>query len=194
MIAINLMGNPRFIVLIEETNLGKKPSFSTLEATLTESLTDYGYHGIDPKQKKLIDETEEFRKAKRGDTPAAINIAKRMQADVVIAGNVYTEGLPKNDYFRGTNWASSKAYSYVRAIIVETGEVLDINSPQCIDTGLTQWDAGVKAIKKCGNEIANNLIWNIPQHIGVTQEKTVQLVINSISYSEYLTLPEKLEK
>jgi hypothetical protein len=117
-----------------------------------------------------------------------------MQADVVIIGKAYTEGLPKNDFFRGTNWVSSRAYSSVRAIIAETGEVLDINSPQCIDTGLTQWDAGVKAIKKCGNEIANNLIWNIPQHIGVKQEKTVQLVINGISYSEYLTLPAKLGK
>lgn len=193
-IVINLMGNPRFIVLIEETNLGNEPSFSTLEATLTESLTGYGYHSIDSEQKKLIHETEEFRKAKMGDTLAAINIATRMQADVVIIGKAYTEGLPKNDFFRGTNWVSSRAYSSVRAIIAETGEVLDINSPQCIDTGLTQWDAGVKAIKKCGNEIANNLIWNIPQHIGVKQEKTVQLVINGISYSEYLTLPAKLGK
>ncbi len=193
-IAINLMGNPRFIVLIEETNLGKKPLFSTLDAVLTESLTDYGYYNIDLEQKPLIDETEELVKAIRGDVSAARNIAGRVQADVVIAGNVYTEGLPKNDLFQGTNWVSSMAYSSVRAIIVETGEILDINSPQCIDVGLTRQDAGVKAIRKCGNEIANNLIWNIPQHIGVTQEKTVQLVMNSISYSEYLALPEKLGK
>jgi len=193
-IVINLMGNPSFIVLIEETNLGQEPSFSTLEATLTESLTGYGYHSIDSEQKKLINETEEFRKIKMDDTLAAIQIATRMQADIVIVGKAYTEGLPKNDFFRGTNWVSSRAHSSVRAIIVETGEVLDINSPQCIGTGLTQWDAGVKAIRKCGNEITNNLIWNIPQHIGVTQKKTVQLVINDISYSEYLTLPAKLGK
>ncbi len=55
---INIMGNPRFIVLVDETNIEEEPPFSTLEATLTESLTDYGYHSIDPAQKKIIEETE----------------------------------------------------------------------------------------------------------------------------------------
>ena len=151
---INIMGNPRFIVLVDETNIEEEPPFSTLEATLTESLTDYGYHSIDPAQKKIIEETENARRAKRGDTTAAQKLAMRMQADVIIAGQVYTEKLPKHEYFEGTNWVSSKAYSTVRAVIAETGEILDVASPQKPGAGLTYRDAGTKAIKQCGQSMA----------------------------------------
>ncbi len=192
-LVINLMGNPRFIVTIEETNLGKKPAFSKLEAILTETLTNYGYLSIDSKQKKLIDESKELGKPKRIDNASFRDIAMQMQVDVIIVGKIYTEGLPKNKYFHGTNWVSTKAYCSVSAIIVETGEILEIQSSQCVGTGLTQLDAGEDAIGKCGNKIASKLIWNIPQHIGVTQERTVQLVINGLSYSEYLTLGDQLE-
>jgi len=189
---INMMGNPRFIVLIDEANNGEKPPFSTLEATLTETLTDYGYHSIDPTQKKIIEETEDARRAIGGDTKAAQKLAMRMQADVIITGKVYTEKLPKNEYFKETNWVSSKAYSTVRAVIAETGKVLDVASPEKPGAGLTFNDAGTKAIKQCGQSLADDLIWNIPQHIDVYDGKTIQLLVNGIEYSDYSKLTGEL--
>ncbi|ODS30685.1 MAG: hypothetical protein SCARUB_04206 [Candidatus Scalindua rubra] len=189
---INIMGNPRFIVLVDEANIGEEPPFSMLEATLTEALTGYGYHSIDPKQKKLIEETEDARRAKRGDTTAALKLAMRMQADVIIAGKVYTEKLPKHEYFEGTNWVSSKAYSTVRAIIAETGEILDVKSPLKPGAGLTYRDAGTKAIKQCGQDMADDLIWNIPLHIGASEEKTIQLLVSNLAYSDYSKLTGEL--
>ena len=190
---INIMGNPRFIVLVDETNIEEEPPFSTLEATLTESLMDYGYHSIDPAQKKIIEETEDARRAKSGDTAAAQKLAMRMQADVIIAGQVYTEKLPKHEYFEGTNWVSSKAYSTVRAVIAETGEILDVASPQKPGAGLTYRDAGTKAIKQCGQSMADDLIWNIPLHIGASGEKTIQLLVNNLAYSDYSKLTGELK-
>ena len=189
---ISLMGNPRFIVMIEETNIGKEVPFSTLEATLTEALTDYGYHSIDPKQKKIIEETDDVRRAIGGDTKAAHKLAMRMQADVIIIGSVYTDKLPKSEYFEGTNWVSSKAYSTVRAIIAETGKVLDVISPQKSCTGLTYQDAGIKAIKKCGEAVADDLIRNILQYINVYEGKTIQLLVSGIDYSDYSKLAGNL--
>lgn len=189
---IDMMGNPRFIVLVDEVNNGEKPPFSTLEATLTEALTDYGYHSIDPTQKKIIEDTEDARRAIGGDTKAAQKLAMSMQVDVIITGKVYTEKLPKNQYFEGTNWVSSKAYSTVRAIIAETGRILDITSPDKPGTGLTFNDAGTKAIKQCGNSMADDLIWNIPQHIDVYGGKTIQLQVNGIEYSDYSKLTGEL--
>ncbi|MFQ5964336.1 MAG: hypothetical protein ACE5KZ_08640 [Candidatus Scalinduaceae bacterium] len=191
-IIIDLMGNPRFMVLVGETNIGEKPPYSVLEAELTESMTGYGYHSIDPEQKKLIENTEQARKAKGGNNVEARELALRMQADVVIVGKVYTEKLPKNEYFRGTNWVSTKAYSSIKAIIAETGQILDVKSPQQAGTGLTYWDAGTKAIKQCGQDLANNLIWNIPLHIGSSQAKTIQVVVNNLSSSDFAKLAGKL--
>jgi len=189
---INMMGNPRFIVLIDEANNGEKPPFSTLEATLTETLTDYGYHSIDPTQKKIIEETEDARRAIGGDTKAAQKLAMRMQADVIITGKVYTENLPKNEYFKKTNWVSSMAYSTVRVVIAETGKILDVSSPEKPGAGLTFNDAGTKAIKQCGQSLADDLIWNIPQHIDVYDGKTIQLLVNGIEYSDYSKLTGEL--
>ncbi len=189
---IDMMGNPRFIVLVDESNNGEKPPFSTLEATLTEALTDYGYHSIDPTQKKIIEDTEDARRAIGGDTKVAQKLAVRMQVDVIITGKVYTEKLPKNEYFEGTNWVSSKAYSTVRAVIAETGQILDVTSPDKPGAGLTFNDAGTKAIKQCGNSMADDLIWNIPQHIDVYGGKTIQLQVNGIEYSDYSKLTGEL--
>ena len=189
---INLMGNPRFLVLIDETNIGEEPPFSILESSLTEALTSYGYHSIDPEQKKLITEADEIKMARNGNTEATQQLAIRMQADVIIVGNVYTEKLPKNEYFESTNWVSSKAYSTVRAVIAETGEILNVKSSQKPGAGLTYKDAGIKAIKQCGLTIADNLVWNIPLHIGMTEERTIQLLVNDLAYSDYSKLAGKL--
>ena len=189
---INLMGNPRFLVLIDETNIGEEPPFSILESSLTEALTSYGYHSIDPEQKKLITEADEIKMARNGNTEATQQLAIRMQADVIIVGNVYTEKLPKNEYFESTNWVSSKAYSTVRAVIAETGEILNVKSSQKPGAGLTYKDAGIKAIKQCGLTIADNLVWNIPLHIGMTEERTIQLLVSDLAYSDYSKLAGKL--
>ena len=189
---INLMGNPRFLVLIDETNIGEEPPFSILESSLTEALTSYGYHSIDPEQKKLITEADEIKMARNGNTEATQQLAIRMQADVIIVGNVYTEKLPKNEYFESTNWVSSKAYSTVRAVIAETGEILNVKSSQKPGAGLTYKDAGIKAIKLCGLTIADNLVWNIPLHIGMTEERTIQLLVSDLAYSDYSKLAGKL--
>ena len=189
---INLMGNPRFIVLVDESNFGEELAFSILEASLTEALTGYGYHSIDPEQKRSIVESDEARRAKRGDTEAAQQLAMKLQADVIIAGKVYTEKLPKNEYFEGTNWVSSKAYSTIRAVITETGEILDTKSPQKPGAGLTYRDAGMKAIMQCGQTIADNLVWNIPFHIGASEEKTIQLLVSNLAFSDYSKLTGEL--
>ena len=189
---INLMGNPRFIVLVDEANIGEEPPFPILEASLTETLTDYGYHSIDPEQKKLIVETDEAGMAKSGDVEAAQQLALRTQADVIITGKVYTEKLPKNEHFEGTNWVSSKAYSTIRAVIAETGEILDIASPQKPGMGLSYLDAGMNAIRHCGQSIADNLVWDIPLHIGPSEEKTIQLLVSNLAYSDYSKLAGKL--
>lgn len=189
---INLMGNPRFLVLIDETNIGEEPPFSILESSLTEALTSYGYHRIDPEQKRLITEADEIKMVRNGNAESTQQLAIRMQADVIIVGNVYTEKLPKNEHFEATNWVSSKAYSTVRAVIAETGEILNVKSSQKPGAGLTYQDAGIKAIKQCGLAIADNLVWNIPLHIGVTEERTIQLLVSDLAYSDYSKLAGKL--
>ena len=129
---------------------------------------------------------------KKGNTEATHQLAIRMQADVIIVGNVYTEKLPKNEYFESTNWVSSKAYSTVRAVIAETGEILNVKSSQRPGAGLTYQDAGIKAIKQCGLTIADNLVWNIPLHIGMTEERTIQLLVSDLAYSDYSKLAGEL--
>ena len=185
---IDLMGNPRFIVLVDETNIEKKPPFSTLEATLTEALTDCGFHSIDPEQKKSIEDRELLWPP---DTPAAIELAMRMQVDVIIVGNVYTEKRSKNKY-QSPGRVDSNAYSTVRAVIAETGKILDVISLQRPGAGNTYSDAGVDAIKRCGQAIADDLIWNIPLHIGANKEKTIQLLANNLTYSDYSRLTGEL--
>lgn len=189
---INLMGNPRFLVLADETNIGEEPPFSILESSLTEALIGYGYHSIDTEQKRLIIEPDEVERAKKGDAEAIQQLAIKMQADVIIVGNVYTEKLPINEYFKGTDWVSCKAYSTARVVIAETGEILNIKNSQKPGAGLTYRDAGIKAIKQCGLTIADNLVWEIPLHIGMSEEKTIQLLVSDLTYSDYSELTGKL--
>lgn len=137
-------------------------------------------------------QTGQIMKAQNGNNDEARNLALRLQADVIIAGKVYTEELPQNEYFEGTNWVSSKAYISLRTIIAKTGEILEVNGIEQYGTGLTYHDAGSKAIMQCSRKIANGLIWSIPLHIGATQEKTVQRVKKHEKC--YECFPKRMEK
>jgi len=67
-----------------------------------------------------------------------------------------------------------------------------VKSSQKPGAGLTYKDAGIKAIKQCGLTIADNLVWNIPLHIGMTEERTIQLLVSDLAYSDYSKLAGKL--
>ena len=77
--------------------------------------------------------------------------------------------------------------------IAETGEILEVKSPQKTGAGLTYRDAGTKAIKQCGDDMADDLIWNIPLHVGASEKKTIQLLVNSLAYSDYSKLTGELK-
>ncbi len=191
-VVIDLMGNPRFIVFIDEMNLGEKPSYSILENELTKYMIQHGYHTIDPEQKKLVEELEWINKVRMGCNVEIKESSLRMKTEVIIVGNVYTEKLPQHEYFKDTDWVSCKAYSSVRVIIVETGKILDLKNIIQGGTGLTYQDAGVAAIKKCGQTIVDKLVWELPLYLGPSQMKTIQVLVNNLSYSDYKYFTDKL--
>ncbi|MCF6147727.1 MAG: hypothetical protein E3K37_03615 [Candidatus Kuenenia sp.] len=192
-IIIDLMGNPRFLVLIDEKNLDTDPPYSVLETELIECMVKCGFHCVDAEQIKQNRRAEELMEhVWKGNSDVAGKLARNVGADVVITGKVYTRELPVPEILYESGMVSCKAYASVKAIIAETGKIIDINNTEKVYTSITGWDAGIKAIKLCGKNLAQELVWDIPLYLGPSQTRTVELEINNIGYSEYITLKNKL--
>lgn len=192
-IIIDLMGNPRFLVLVDEKNLDTAPPYSVLETELTECMVKCGFHCVDAEQIKQNRRAEELMEhAWKGNSDVVGKLARNMGADVVITGKVYTRELPVPEILYESGMVPCKAYASVKAIIAETGKIIDINNTEKVYTSITGWDAGIKAIKLCGKDLAQELVWDIPLYLGPSQTRTVELEINNIGYSEYLALKNKL--
>lgn len=187
-IIIDLMGNPRFIVLIDETNLGQTPQFSITESMLIKELVGYGYHNIDPEQTILNENPELLKRIKKSDNLETKNLDLRIQndTDIIIVGKVYTEITASNEDFK-----TCKAYSFIRMIIVATGEIVDVESLSNTGIALTQQEAGQRAIKDCMKKLSGRLIGDIPLHIG--KSRTVQVIVRNVrDYTEYINVKSKI--
>lgn len=153
-LAIESIGNPRAVVLVDEWSLGEKQPFSVAEAALRRAFCDKGFTVL--RFEGMADDPR-ARQATEGDLEAAVEIARAFDADITIVGNVRAD--PAGSAERGSfTWYSAAAFVDFSAVLRDTGETLSSVSAEETVPKLSLETAGTEAIKEATDSCLPQLI------------------------------------
>lgn len=79
-------GRPRFMVVLEEKSLGQEAGTHIAETELNRLLTEKGFQVVDPQQTERIRETDQLKRALRGDKEAANWLVTQFGSEILLIG------------------------------------------------------------------------------------------------------------
>lgn len=178
-------GNPRVMVLVQELNLGEANLVSEMESEINTQLTDSHYHIIDPSQVDTIRETDEAKKAITGDELAAATLGKRFGCDVTVSGKVETMFISEQKTDENLMYVC-EARCDIKVIVTDTAQLLFSKKLKAEGTSLSKEAAGIRAMENISAQIANDLVWEIPQGYMTTYkgQRATQLIISNCSFTD----------
>lgn len=110
---------------------------------------------------------EDIIKAMEGDDFTSINLGNYLKADVVIVGKAIARGV---SVIGGSAQKSARANINVRAIRVDNGEIIAVESGDATSAAIDEVSAGVDAIKKAAKPIAESFVKKINESIGASNK------------------------
>ncbi|MBN2384373.1 flagellar assembly protein T N-terminal domain-containing protein [bacterium] len=152
---------PRIMVLVGEQNMGFYSwnvywnSINQSETVLIEKLRERDFKVVDSNTVKRQADKDAALKAFEGDDKAAAVIARKLGAEVIIAGNAVAEA---GDTIAGSNMHSCNADVSVRAIRADTGEIIATASKHAVKPHISTQSGNNEALRAAAEEVANELI------------------------------------
>lgn len=101
---------------------------------------------------------EDILKVIEGDDFTSTYLGNYLKADIIIAGKAIARGTAM---LKSSNQKSARANMNVRAIKVESGEIIAVESANATAVAIDEISAGVDAVKKAAEQVAQNLIEEI---------------------------------
>jgi hypothetical protein len=142
--------------LAEAANLWT--SVSQTDTTFIAALLKRGFtvvgSGLPAETDGSVNKTE-ILMAIDGDDLESIVLANRLKADIVIVGKAVAKGVEMLSYSRQK---SARANITVRAIDVDTGQIIAAETGNATAVAIDEISAGVEAIKKATKPLARNII------------------------------------
>jgi len=191
-IEIDRIGNPRILVFLEEWSLGTKQPVSIAEAAIREVFCMRGFTIVEP------EETASYQQAlhaAHGNAEAATEIARAVDADVAIVGDVWTDpaGSMKMGAF---TWHAARAYADIYVILRDTGEILTSVLVDETVSKLTPEAAASEAIRKSAYACIPQLIIETIAGLNYTSPDAIRaltLFVRGLeNFSQALALKEAL--
>lgn len=190
-----VIGNPRVLVLISETNLGKSQPFSIVEAELRQILADKGFFLT--AQEKVARDSAQAKRCTGCATDACLSLVKNSNSDILITGQAKTTIIAAN--IRGSSLIAVKARADICPIITQTGQILKPKPIEAIGHSLSREDAGDEALKNLALKLANSLVTSVVNAFNTTVAgniglRAVHLTVKRVrSYRELTKLKEAVE-
>ena len=103
---------------------------------------------------------QDILNAVEGDDFTSTNLGQYLKADVVIIGKAVARS---SEILSKSKQKSARANINVRAIRVDTGEIIAVESKEATAAAIDEISAGVDAIKKAAGILADDLIVKISQ-------------------------------
>lgn len=187
------VGNPRFMVMIQEKNIGMKRSIfdyyfevdmTASENSIIDVLTKEGLQFIDPSVIRNRLEKEKALAILQGDTKAAIAAATAYGAEIAILGRAVAKVATGVDL---GGMKSCHADVTVRAVYTDTGAILATANNHAAKPHIDELTGGTMAIKEASEKVARELVnkilkyWQKQFYQATTIEVTVE---NLLDYQE----------
>ena len=171
---------PRFMVVLEEDNMGDKGSIvATTE--INRVLKDKGFDVVSAQQTKAILHQREALMAIDGDPVAAVAIATQYQAEIVVTGRARaTKGEGMGKMLGGMT--SGQAVISASVIRTDTGDILATDTEEGKKVHISPETAGAEALTEAAGKLSDLLIAQAIKGWGLEQSnvKTVVLHIEGI--------------
>jgi hypothetical protein len=145
-IEIDRIGNPRVVVIAQEWTFGVEQPFSVAEGVLRQALLGKGFLVLDRSRLAEIRDPKLLARATQGDTQAAAEVARALDADIAVVGRVRAES--QGSVQAGTfTWFSAVAHGDFTVVLRGTAEVLSSVLDEKTAPGLSFESAGTQAIE-----------------------------------------------
>ena len=129
---IGLIGNPRIVVTVQEWVCENEPGaapvcveqpFSVAGDALQRGFLKKGFTLVDKSRLEQLTDPEVIDLAAKGDTAAAASLARALDADLTLAGNVRVESAGTTAA-GGFDWYKALATLSAKVVLRDTGEVV----------------------------------------------------------------------
>ncbi|MDO9508451.1 MAG: hypothetical protein Q7I97_03770 [Thermovirgaceae bacterium] len=196
-VVIDILGNPRVMVLIDESIEGERPFLSTVEGEVLKVFEKAGYLLVDPGQADKLDQKELDLARETGDVARLQDLARSFRADVIIYGKA--QGLSfTQQKIEGVTLFGVRSQVQLKAIISQTGYVLGTELIEKKAKGTSAQDGAVKAFQAASKPVAQGLVNKVAYVLvsgqtGSVSGRTIKVVIEGVNFSQLRKIKQELE-
>lgn len=195
---ISQKGKPKILIMVSEQNIGQPEAqawwttqgFTTnldvVENTFIEAWQPLGFGFVDPQALKGKIKVGKALQSPNIDDSEAKSFAGKTGAQVVIVGKAIAQEA--NGKAFGTNLISARANMSVRAIRVDTGDILATSTLDGGSMALDTTTAGSNALKETCKKMAEDLKGKIMRKWleEVNSGQGIKLVVNNVKKTSHL--------
>jgi hypothetical protein len=156
-IEIDRIGNPRVVVIAREWTFGTEQPFSVAEGALRQALLSKGFLVLDRERLAEIRDPQLLARAAEGDTKAASEVARALDADIALVGRVRAESQGSTQA-GGFMWYSAVAHGDFSVVLRGTAETLSSVLAEETALGLSLEAAGTQAVEKVAESCVPQLV------------------------------------
>lgn len=195
-VAIDALGNPRIMVLLDE-RIGDKSSFlSTAESEALRVFEKAGYLIVDPTQAGNLKDIDLAAVRQSGDPEKLREIARDFQADVLIYGKAYASAFA-DQKISGVRVFGVRSTVQLKAVLASSAYQLGSDTFEEKTKGVSVEDGAIKGLKpgaaKASKSLVNKIAYAlISGSAGGIPGRTVKVKLNSVSFKEAQALKETL--
>jgi hypothetical protein len=148
------VGNPRVAILVRETVLGKQAVDGAVENQVIQGFRSREFEVVDPSDALRVKRSRDIQLAEGGDPKAAAILGAELGAEVVIVGTAEaTEtDISQNPYFHNTAMKSASGVVTLKAIDVNSKEILASSSADAPMVHVNPSIAGSQALEKAAKK------------------------------------------
>jgi len=172
---------PRFMVMIEEKNLGTY-TVDEAEKVITEYLMTKGMEVVDAELIKTNVDRDKALQVMNASPRSAAALGLQFGADIVLVGKAISKGSA--DQIKDTAFRSYQASVSLKAIRTDTAEILAMESREAAKIHVDDLAGGSLAIREAAAPLIRDLLPKMTARLGKTgsgEVKKIQLVIGDVT-------------
>jgi hypothetical protein len=193
---IDMLGNPRILIIIDERVSEKQPFIYTSEGQVERVFQNSGLHIVDKAQSVALSDVQLNEARKKQDDEELLRIARDFKADVLVSGKAYA-GSFVSVKAGGRPVYSGRASVQIKAVLTNTAQQIAFNTSEAdqkVTRGTTEEDAAIKGFQICASQSAKKMVNAIAYSMfGSLGAPTYRIKIAGVPFDAVFELIENLE-
>ena len=195
-VAIDMLGNPIALIILDERVSDKQPFMFTSEGEVERVFQNSGLHIVDKEQSDVLTSVQLNEARQKQDDDELLRVARDFKADILITGKAYA-GSFVSVKAGGHPVYSGRASVRLKAVLTSTAQQIGYNASEAdqkITRGTTAEDAAVKGFQVCASQAAKKMVYAVAYSmLGSLGAPAYGIKITDIPFDAVFTLIESME-